>query len=51
MVRVMSTEKNEIESAARVFRVQVQSVEVKGANDLEKAFQRWPKRAPMHLWG
>jgi putative ABC transport system substrate-binding protein len=33
-----AAEKNEIESAARVFRVQVQSVEVKGANDLEKGF-------------
>ena len=31
-------EKNEIESAARVFRVQVHSVEVSGAKDLEKAF-------------
>ena len=37
------TEKNEIESAARVFRVQVQSVEVKGANDLEKAFSAMAK--------
>ena len=33
-----AAEKNEIESAARVFAIQVQSVEIKSANDFEKAF-------------
>jgi putative ABC transport system substrate-binding protein len=45
------TEKNEIESAARVFRVQVQSVEVKGANDLEKAFSAMAKAGANALMG
>jgi ABC-type uncharacterized transport system substrate-binding protein len=38
-----TAEKNEIESATRVFRVQVQSVVLSGANDLEKGFSTMAK--------
>jgi putative ABC transport system substrate-binding protein len=36
-------ERNEIESAARAFRVKVQPVEIRGANDLESSFSALTK--------